>query len=281
MRLTTVTARDFLALSHLDLALDRDRVVITGPNGVGKSSVLAVGQLANDALAGLAGHDLRDRLNMEWAAAGHEGAGEFEVRLGVRFDTAQERDLLGSFTRAAYLTLLDSINLGDTEALAAAIGTALDEDAAEPLTDGTLVIRYDSHQRDPWAIGWEFQLPHGTCHVGLAGATAGSIVDGPLTLSWPNVSRVPHLSLATNNLAARVAGGEVTVQLAQIIPGAAVEFAVRPTRHAAEAADIENVLAALGGTGLPEPCDTILFGELLHHLVHPRLLVTPNHRVPP
>ncbi|MFF1819742.1 AAA family ATPase [Kribbella sp. NPDC058245] len=72
MRLTSIAVTDFLALPSLSFELDTTLTVITGANGVGKSTLLAACTLAKQAVACAVNGDV-EPLELQWSAACHDG----------------------------------------------------------------------------------------------------------------------------------------------------------------------------------------------------------------
>ncbi|MEU4396842.1 AAA family ATPase [Kribbella sp. NPDC023855] len=276
MRLTRISAKDFLALPSLDLTVDNNLTVITGANGVGKSTVLAACSLAKDAMAAAVAGDTT-QLDTDWASACRDDGVAFEVRVTLAFDRGDERTLLDHFVVAALLPLLHATaELSDrTETvLTKILGTS----PADALTRGTLVVGFDAIQRYRWIAGWEFALPHGVAHIGLLGPTVGELTDGAVSYERTDASRRDKLATQTNDLLTKLEARKIPVKLDEIVPGHTLEFRVQPTGDRREPSSIQAVLAA---SGKPRPGDGILFSRVLDSLFTRRLLVTPNHRKRP
>ncbi|MFV2114199.1 AAA family ATPase [Micromonospora sp. LOL_025] len=277
MRITRISATDFLGLRAAEVRTDRPLTFITGANGSGKSTLLQALNLMVDAVhASVTGPQ---PLDGEWATAGHHGAESFEVRVGVRFEASDERSLIDAYYRAAILHLLHPEAV-DVQTLAAAVDAKLTPESASPMMIGELVIIFDRRQRGPWTVGWEFQLRHGPVHVQLLGNDMGRLLDGPVVAGPSALQYISELCAATNDLDFKVIQGQVPVDLWAYVPGRRVEFVAEYVNTAVQPASIAAVLAEADSQSQSQPQGRVPFAQVLKRLLERRLQVTNNHRAP-
>ncbi|MFC7597568.1 AAA family ATPase [Terrabacter sp. GCM10028922] len=275
MLLTRIRALNFLALDAIDLELG-ERTTITGPNNVGKSTVLAAVSLAQDAVAAAASPEAFSRLTAEWASAGHEGAQGFEVRVGVRFDEAREHRQLDDFLRAAWASLLQP----GVRALAVAdaVRDALGKGPAEAMRAGELVITHEATGTSPWSVAWEFAVNGSTAHVRLAGPYGDRLIPTPARHEpmTPQVTRA--LAISEDDPVNQIRANKVPLSLASVVSRGVHDFTVDVAAVSRRMPEVSSLLAAGIGT---DDGSGIRFAQLLHTLLARNIVVTPNHRSAP
>jgi hypothetical protein len=170
--LGSIWAQGFLSFgAPTELELGPGLTVVVGPNGVGKSNMGRCLDLGRAVIGRAAGDPAADRLDL-YKDAGYEGAGSFEVRLGLHLDQPWERDLVRDFVCSAFATAHEVLNKPDSPSAAALDAVArkgIPEASLEPLLSGSLVVRYDSALPFPWFAAWEFEHAGRTWHVALYG----------------------------------------------------------------------------------------------------------------
>src|SRR4051795_7304789 len=102
MRLTSISANNFLSFRNFELDTNRDLTVVTGPNGAGKSNL---GRCLDLALCILAnrGPDANIRL-AQYESAGREGARQFEIQIGLDLTEPWELSLVRDFACATAIS---------------------------------------------------------------------------------------------------------------------------------------------------------------------------------
>ncbi|MEV0157568.1 AAA family ATPase [Micromonospora sp. NPDC050686] len=275
MRITRISATNFLGLAAAEVCTDRPLTIVTGANGSGKSTLLQALNLMVDAVhASVTG---TRPLDSEWTTAGHNGGESFEVRVGVKFDASDERMLIDSYYRAAIFHLLHP-EATDVMALAAAVDGRLTPESASPMMAGDLVVIFDRQQRGRWTVGWEFELPHGPVHVQLLGNEVGRLLDGPVIPGPSNLPYLGELCPSTNDIVAKVNDSKVPVELWNYVHGRRVEFVAEQVNAAVQPASVAAVLAEADYQSQPQ--GRVPFAHLLERLLARRLQVTNNHRAP-
>ncbi|GHJ52875.1 hypothetical protein Nm8I071_21820 [Nonomuraea sp. TT08I-71] len=275
MRVSSISVTNFLGLASAEVCTDRPLTVITGANGSGKSTLLQAVNLVADAVHASVGGTAT--FDGEWATAGHRGAGSFEVRVGVRFDAADERALIDAYYRAAILHLLHP-DVVDVMALSAAVDDQLTLGSSRPMMAGELVVLFDQRQRAPWKVGWEFALPHGPVHVQLLGNEMGRLLDGPVRAGSASLQYLGELCSSTNDIVEKVADGRVPVDLWKYVEGHRVEFVVEQVNAHVQPPSVAAVTAEPEYRSHPQL--RVPFAHILDLLMQRRLQVTDNHRAP-
>lgn len=278
MRITSISVNNFLALTEATVKTDAPLIVLTGANGTGKSTLIEAVGLARDAVRAA----IRRTVDFDalWATAGHDGAESFEVRIGIRFDALDERNLFDAFFRAALLPLLHAdVNTLHVPSLVNEIDAQLPSEPAAVMTTGELVVQFDSRQRSRWVVGWQFDLPHGPAHVQLLGRDMGRLVDGsvgrPVAVAYQNA-----LLLPTNDILDKVRAGSVGLQLREFVPRTRIAFAVEAINSDVEPPSVGTVFAETGSRPSTSQ-DRVQFASVLDTLLSRRLYVTDNHRALP
>jgi hypothetical protein len=179
MLVHAVEAEDFLSFGKRErLEVDRSLLVVTGPNGVGKTNLGACLDLASAAVGRAAGEPDTDHL-AKYASAGHDGAASFEVALDLELDQDRERQQVRAFVCAAYV----SSPTGAPDRLSAhdhdeEIRRRLIPDSLTIIWTGRLVVRYDATLPQPWFAAWEFGHGGKTWHIVLLGASRDRLFHG-------------------------------------------------------------------------------------------------------
>jgi len=174
MKLTRLSAQNLLSFDTFELELDRQRTVIVGPNGSGKTNVTRLLTLMGSALVwanreGPRGSAVEPgsaaRILEGFAGARHlpDGGGRQVVRVAFELTEDWERDLMVAFLRAALLwSLLDGPRQGQQHSvpLAAWAMSSVTAAACTDLFSGTLIAEHPGIPGMNWEVGLEFA--HGT-----------------------------------------------------------------------------------------------------------------------
>ncbi|MFF3588361.1 AAA family ATPase [Streptomyces sp. NPDC002387] len=160
MKISRIAAQGFMSFSRIDLTLNADTTVVTGPNAVGKSNLGRIIDVARLAVSSHAGSERQNRLDVYTRAPRH-GARRFRLTMGIEMDQPWEQELVALFVRAAYAS--SAANL-PTAADAMAVSPELrDRDARQRLAPesvhlllrGFLVVDYDEGAQPRWRASWQ------------------------------------------------------------------------------------------------------------------------------
>ncbi|OPG08330.1 hypothetical protein B1R27_10035 [Streptomyces sp. GKU 895] len=156
-----------MSFGELDMELSDGSVVITGPNSAGKSNIGRVVDVARSVIAAHSGSATRDRIDL-YGRAPRFGARRFVVALELELDQSWEKDLVGTFIRAAYVTTVEGVEgrfsreRRDDDAL-----SRLDPKSLRHLYKGELRLFYDAGARQPWRAIWFSQVGGTKCSIDL------------------------------------------------------------------------------------------------------------------
>src|SRR5579875_1682704 len=110
MRLTMIHAVNALSFEDLTVAVDAPLTVFVGPNGVGKTNVFRVVRHVLEALHvsdGVPTTEAWDAVVGTFRAWRRHDDAVVTLELGVRWDRADERDLLAAFVRGVFVNMND------------------------------------------------------------------------------------------------------------------------------------------------------------------------------
>ncbi len=175
MRLTTIGARDFLSFDDLSLTLGPELTVLVGPNGAGKSNVIRALELVRLAVAFATGQDQAAVQRLATFDAARRAAaapdGRTSVTVGVEFDSADERRLIGDFVRAATVSGLarESGSRQVTAEVLRWIDDRISDDVFGSLLAGDLIVDVPRYPDDPWGVTYQFAVDGATFAVDLTG----------------------------------------------------------------------------------------------------------------
>ncbi len=175
MRLTHVHVENLFSFEDLSLDLSAHTTVILGPNASGKTNVLRAIELASVALrwaaeerpgmgataatSGPAGRALEAYQTMSHLARG----GMLQVRLGLRLDQDEEKELVAAFVRAALaLGVRDELQTTPPDALIDSWASGVTAEQLAPLLDGELVAEHSGLPGTSWQVGLDFEAPSGS-----------------------------------------------------------------------------------------------------------------------
>lgn len=281
MRLTRVVARDFLAFRDVDVSLDRAVTVVVGPNGSGKSTLVHAVDLVVSVLN--ASSDARwDRVTADFTSAGHRGARDYEVRLGVEFDRDEEAELLLLWLRAALLSNLKVGGAPDMLRLDEQLHAAVDVEGLRPLLAGTIIVRRQQARPHPWVVAYEFESGVDAtplAYVGLLGDVDHALVPGGVDDRYAaNTARLNDRLLKLPN-EAELNAERITI--ADLVRGGgAAHLVAEPLRvQPIEAPSIRALYDAVG-YDLTTGQRQISLEPVLARLVSAAITLTDNHRAP-
>ncbi|MEU7116139.1 AAA family ATPase [Streptomyces sp. NPDC046182] len=158
MKISKITAQDFLSFGELSMELGQGLTVVTGPNAAGKSNL---GQVLSAASAFLGRHrdsEQRDLLSL-YKQAGHHGAQAFTLKVSFVLDQPWEQVLATDFVKASYISVACQRHDGmgpSTEELEQAAESSITADSVAALFRGTLRLDFDSQRRSGWSCAWQF-----------------------------------------------------------------------------------------------------------------------------
>jgi hypothetical protein len=160
MRITHVSAHDFMSFSRIQLALGSGTTVVTGPNAVGKSNLGRIIDVIRLVVASHAGSDRGSQLDV-YARAPRHGVRRFRLTMSIELDQPWEQELVATFIRAAYAS-----SAADLPARNSPAGTIsaelrdrdarrrLDPESLKLLLQGSLAITYDGGAQPRWQASW-------------------------------------------------------------------------------------------------------------------------------
>ncbi|BEL04552.1 hypothetical protein Q0Z83_027430 [Actinoplanes sichuanensis] len=292
MKLTKISARDFLSFDTLELELGSGLTVLTGPNGVGKTNLGRCLDLALAVTARYAGDQFTELL-ASYESAGHRGASAYRVALSLTLDQPWERALVLTFMRAAYACggLADAAEKRRTASALDAIGRArITEESLRPLWAGTLHIHYDAGMRSPWFVAWEFDYSGRTCHISLVGANSGQLRNGKADPFWQPVdtsvnltmaltSTIPNLDVDANN---QDPEDHRLMDLANTLPGTGMTITMNMNVHADGSTPTPLSLRELAASLRVSDYHNFNFefGHLFQAILRRQVVLTANRRVP-
>jgi ABC-type transport system involved in cytochrome c biogenesis ATPase subunit len=282
MRLTRLRAQNFLAFGSVDIPFDRDLTVIVGPNGAGKSTVVRAIDFVHTVISAASYTDTPwTQVDSEYTLAGHRGAQDFEVRLGVEFDRPDEQQLILTWFQVAFRSAFD-VNSGQGQAhdLERQICAAIDLDGVAPLFTGTIVVQRRDARRQSWTAAYEFDLDSTTASaamIGLVGELDDGLVPGtlgghvgPITSRlgdhyWtlPGEPRLKDEKLTITDIVGR---------------GGVAHLAAQRLHASEEPVATRTLFDAVGLRG--DPQRAVMFPLILTRLLDRGLTLTDNHRAP-
>jgi len=140
----------------------RRLLVVVGPNGAGKTNLLRLVEIVRAAIERTTTYSPESyRMLVRFAAARRFGAAPGNlsgVRLSIALTEPWERELLGSFVRAAVGSVLlqaTGTNL-DASSVIARIRQQLSEDELRPLSRGVIVAELVDALTGTWSVSYEF-----------------------------------------------------------------------------------------------------------------------------
>ncbi len=179
MRLTTIQATDLFSFEELSLTVGPQLTVMVGPNGAGKTNVIRALQLVRIAVAFAAEQSQAalQRLAV-FAAAKRAGAAPGDgasVTIGIEFDSADERRLIGGFVRAAVVSGLarEAATRQVTAQVLRWINEQITDDTLAPLMSGEIVVDFPRYADDRWEVAYRFAVDQTTYVVDLTGGLGG------------------------------------------------------------------------------------------------------------
>lgn len=221
MRVTGLRASNFLPFRELQLNLDRGLTVVTGPNGVGKSSLGRAMQLAKDALLATISNDW-SALERDYGEASHFGAESFTVTLEAQLDSQQDRAVIEAWGRAALVTNLAALESQS----AASFARLLPEDLQtwDVLGSGALTVRHDRQRHFPWRVTWTTP----DCVLDLRGTTLVPTHGQAVGIGWLDYLR----SIGDPMAAPALADGELSqITFRQLLDAGRNEVAASSAGH--------------------------------------------------
>ncbi|MFI2298396.1 AAA family ATPase [Actinacidiphila glaucinigra] len=160
MKLMSVSANQFMSFNSLQLDLNGDSVVITGPNSAGKSNIGRVVDVVRSTLGAYSGDADRERLEL-YSRAPRLGGRRFRASIEIELDQDWEKELVSTFVRSAYLSGVDE-NTGrglSRRSRETDVDRRLNPESLWPLFKGQLNVRYNAGSRQPWTAEW--MIPKG------------------------------------------------------------------------------------------------------------------------
>ncbi|WP_018548592.1 AAA family ATPase [Streptomyces sp. LaPpAH-108] len=288
MKISRISASQFMSFSEIDLALDSGTTVVTGPNAVGKSNLGRIIDVARSVVASHAGSERRHRLDL-YARAPQHGARRFRLVLDMEMDQPWERDLVATFVRAAYLS-------GITDLMSPISLERRDHDARERLVPesvqlllrGSLVIDYDAGAQSHWRALWE----HST--AGGPSESAGPAWFMHLRNGGPVVpdngeGQVPHASLAQawgrvypdDQISTGTLGEEIDFMRILTENEYAINLSTRPATNNRPLLDsVRDIHMLLGQDAEGAHQRQIDFVHVLDHILERGIVLTDNRRLP-
>lgn len=175
MRVNSLHVENLLTFDRFQLDLNGKMNVVVGPNGAGKSNIVRIIDLVCKGMdwAAMTGGGSPFAQNAQevlksFAAAHHHGSPPEQpaiVRLDVEFTTADERELLCTFVRAAMLcTLLDELGRDAQTAVtvSAWVDSEITNERLAPLFSGTVVLEHIGMPQHSWGVSYDFRHGDGT-----------------------------------------------------------------------------------------------------------------------
>ncbi|MFF2011545.1 AAA family ATPase [Streptomyces sp. NPDC058195] len=171
MRISRITAHNFLSFAEFGMDVGEGLTVVTGPNAAGKSNL---GQVLNAVSAFLSRHrdgDQRDLLSL-YEQAGHHGSSAFTLTVSFELDQPWEQELVTDFVRASYISVGSQKYQGmgpGTEDFEQAAESLITADSVAALFRGTLRLDFDSHRDSGWSCAWQFDHGETRSHIQMEG----------------------------------------------------------------------------------------------------------------
>lgn len=280
MLLRSVWSKGFLSFGEaVHLRVDPGLTVVTGPNGAGKSNLGRCLEVGRAAIGRAAGDPAADRLDV-YRDAGYQGAGSFEIRIGLDLDQRWERDLVRAFMCAAFANSpeLYAQPQGQSPAELDELARAcIPEASLAPLWSGCLVVHYDSAMPIPWRADWEFGQGERTWHITLSGHSGYQLRPG----------RVPSSAVA-------VGSRGLTQWLLDAKPQDELVLDFGQALRSAEQPVTFNVASMSGSGAIPESLHELAtalgvpdygnknfgFDEVLSAVLQRGIVLTDNRRLP-
>lgn len=200
MRLTAIEGRELFSFDVLRLGELPRTVVVVGPNGAGKTNLLRLAEVVRTAVERSATYSQESyQLLMRFAAARRFGAAPGNlsgVRLSITLTEPWERELLGSFVRAAVASALlqGTASNADASGIISRIRHQLDDAELQPLTRGAIIAELTDAVAGSWTVIYEFDVDNQRFHwvidstsaprgrlVGIADGTRTDIPGYPIT----------------------------------------------------------------------------------------------------
>jgi hypothetical protein len=160
MRVTHVSAHDFMSFSSIQLALGPGTTVVTGPNAVGKSNLGRIIDVIRLVVSSQAGSDRGNGLDV-YARAPRHGVRRFRLTMGIELDQPWEQELVATFVRAAYASSAADLPAGHGGPGTISTGLRdrdarqrLNPESLELLLRGFLVVTYDGGAQPRWQASW-------------------------------------------------------------------------------------------------------------------------------
>lgn len=172
VRITHLHVQNLLSFEAFEVDLDVGTTVILGPNGSGKTNLLRVLDLAGSALRWAAEESsTRPGLRQAPGPAGrnldayrgmsHLGrSGQRQVRVGLRLDLDDEKDLLVTFLRAALAwSIRDQLrSAGGDAPVESWLSEHVTQQTVAPLFETELIVEHSGVPGRSWEVGLNFQL---------------------------------------------------------------------------------------------------------------------------
>lgn len=228
VRVTAIEGRELFSFDVLRLGDLSRTVVVVGPNGAGKTNLLRLVDVVRAAVERSATYSQESyQLLRRFAAARRFGAAPGNlsgVRLSIVLTEPWERELLGSFVRAAVATALLQGTGGnaDTASVLARIRHQLDEAELQPLNEGAIIAELTDGVAGMWSVIYEFDVTGQRFHwvidgvsgrgrlVGITDAARSDLPAYPVTRKLdPDEHQVPRQPLTLGALLPQP--GEATV----------------------------------------------------------------------
>ncbi len=253
--------------------------VVTGPNGAGKSNLGRCLDLARAVLGRASGDPAAGRLGV-YEDAGFEGAGSFNVRLGITLDQQWEQELVRAFVRACFATLFPAQTSPDArsaEELDEVVTAWLAADSLAPLWSGSLVISYDRADSQPWFAAWEFGSLGQLWHAGLVGRAIQQLRPGPTDAR----SKATGSGSFTDWLMESKPQDSLSLdfRIAMQKAGRAVTFVVQPVANRGERTP-ESVRRLGSMLGTDYDNRTFTFDHVMSIVLRRGAVLTDNRRLP-
>ncbi|MFI1585778.1 TOPRIM nucleotidyl transferase/hydrolase domain-containing protein [Embleya sp. NPDC020630] len=201
MRISRITAQDFLSFADVSVDLGPDLTVVTGPNAAGKSNLCRILDVVSAFLGRHRDSEKHDLLSL-YEQAGHNEASAFTLTVSFELDQPWERDLVTTFVQAS------SVSHGVREADAGgwdppfvedfeqSAETSITAESVAALFRGTLRLDFDSHRPGGWSCAWQFDHGENAFHIQLEGPLQRSLLPGAAK-GWKAVAMDPVEEMPT------------------------------------------------------------------------------------